>query len=995
MNQENSQTPLNLKKIKEKLNSHNGKKYWRSLEELLETEEFKQYLHNEFPYLKELWDKPIARRNFLKYMGASLAFAGLAACTRQPLEHIVPYVRQPEEIVPGKPLFFATAHLHRGYALGILVESHMGRPTKIEGNPQHPASLGATDAFAQASILSLYDPDRSKTIRYKGRIATLDNFVNSLNTELATQNFKKGAGLRILTETITSPTIAQQIQDILAKFPQAKWHQYEAVSRDSAREGARLAFGEYVETRYQVDRANVIVALDSDFLTELPGSLRYARQFASRRRADINREHMNRLYAVESTPTITGSVADHRFPLKASEIQIFAYALAKKLGLNVAVETPVHVPEKIQHIAEVIAKDLQQNRGAGLIIPGEYQSPEVHYLAHVMNDALGNAGRTVFYTAPVEAYPLNQGHSLQELVKDMASGAVDMLIILDGNPVYTAPVDFNFAQSLQKVKFSVHLSYYYDETSRYCTWHIPVCHPLESWSDARTYDGTVTILQPLIEPLFGGKTAHELLAILNGQFGKSPHDIVMDYWKKVKKGADFDKFWKISLHDGLVAGTELPVKRVRIRAGVQLKLKAFPSDDIEIIFRPDPTIWDGRFANNGWLQELPKPLTKLTWDNVVLVAPATAERLGVNSRDVVEITYQERKLRAPVWVMPGHPENSITLHLGYGRTRTGKVGRGIGYNAYLLRTSQSPWFDHGVQIKKTGKRYSLATTQHHHSMDFRHLVREASLEEFKQHPNFAHEMGHEPAEDMTLYPGFKYEGYAWGMTVDLNSCIGCGACIVACQSENNIPVVGKKEVSKGREMHWIRLDRYYEGDVENPRTYHQPVLCMHCENAPCEVVCPVGATLHDKEGLNVMVYNRCVGTRYCSNNCPYKVRRFNFYRYADYETPILKLMRNPDVTVRHRGVMEKCTYCLQRISWARIEAKRQDREIQDGEIVTACEQVCPTQAITFGNINDSESRVAKLKANPLNYHLLADLNTRPRTSYLARVRNPNPELEES
>jgi molybdopterin-containing oxidoreductase family iron-sulfur binding subunit len=596
--------------------------------------------------------------------------------------------------------------------------------------------------------------------------------------------------------------------------------------------------------------------------------------------------------------------------------------------------------------------------------------------------------------------------------------------MIGGNPVFTAPADIQFAEHLAKVKLRVHLSLYDDETSALCHWHIPAAHSLETWSDARAYDGTVTIVQPLIAPLYGGKSAHEVLAVFTPTSrGRSSHDLVRDYWKSQKSTADFEKFWQIALHDGLIADTALPPKTVEIKAtsiqqqatsnqhrasSIQSKRSEDPdssgqpatshkqpASSLEIIFKPDPTIGDGRYANNGWLQELPKPLTKLTWDNAALISPATAERLGLSNEEMVELRYRERKVKAPIWIVPGHPNEAVTVHFGYGRARAGKIGTGIGFNAYALRTSDAPWFGPGLEIHKTGERYQLASTQLHHNMENRHLVRAGTLAEYLEHPDFVHEMGHEPPRNMTLYPEHKYEGYAWGMVIDLNSCIGCNACTIACQAENNIPIVGKTEVANGREMHWIRVDRYYKGDLDHPETYHQPVPCMHCENAPCEVVCPVSATVHSDEGLNDMVYNRCVGTRYCANNCPYKVRRFNFYHYADYHTPSLKLLRNPDVTVRTRGVMEKCTYCVQRINAARIEAKKEDREIRDGEILTACQQVCPTQAIVFGDINDPNSRIAQLQASQLNYGLLTDLNTRPRTTYLARLKNPNPELGEN
>ena len=613
--------------------------------------------------------------------------------------------------------------------------------------------------------------------------------------------------------------------------------------------------------------------------------------------------------------------------------------------------------------AGAVVRDLAKKRGSSLVVAGEQQPPAVHALAHDINHQLGNEGRTVVYTDPVEANPVDQFQSLRELVTDMLAGSVDALLILGANPVFTAPPDIPFAESLSKVKLRAQLSLYEDETTPLCHWHVPEAHYLETWGDGRSYDGTVTMQQPLIAPLYDGKSAQEVLAALLGTSGLSGHDVVHDYWKKQSKSQNFEQFWQTALHDGLIAGSALPPKRVTLRKVLMALDQKQPAQGLEIVFRPDPTIWDGRFANNGWLQELPKPLTKLTWDNAVLMSPATSARLGLSNGDVAELHYRGASVRGPVWIMPGHADNSATVHLGYGRTNSGRVGRGAGFNAYALRTSDEPWFGAGLEIRKTGERYPLSSTQHHFSMENRGLVRTGSIQEFERDPGFAQEAEAPPAPDFTLYPGFPYERYAWGMTIDLNACIGCGACMVACQAENNIAVVGKAEVARGREMHWIRVDRYFEGNPDEPAIYHQPVPCMHCENAPCELVCPVGATTHSDEGLNQMVYNRCVGTRYCSNNCPYKVRRFNFFEFSDWNTPSLKGLRNPDVTVRSRGVMEKCTYCVQRINHAKIRAEEEDRKLRDGEIVTACQAVCPAEAIVFGDINDPGSKVARLKAD--------------------------------
>jgi Fe-S-cluster-containing dehydrogenase component len=652
-----------------------------------------------------------------------------------------------------------------------------------------------------------------------------------------------------------------------------------------------------------------------------------------------------------------------------------------------------------------------------VIIAGEQQPPMVHALAHAMNSALGNVGATVIYTEPVAANPINQAESLRDLVRDMETNAVQVLIMLGGNPVYTAPADLDFAGHLVKSNFNVHLSLYDDETSALCHWHIPEAHYLESWSDARAFDGTATILQPLIAPLYAGRAAHEIVAAVGGQSGRSSYEIVRDYWRGQNQ-KDFENWWRVALHDGVIAGTAFAPKSVALNPAASFESPAAPSagdakaqkaeaeNSLEFIYRVDPSILDGRYANNGWLQELPKPLTKLTWDNAVLMSPRTAQKLALGyqiggrggehgniNADMVEIEYQGRRVRGPAWIVPGHADNCLTIHLGYGRKRAGQVGTEMGFNVNAIRTLGALWGGAGMQIRKTGEQYPLACTQFHQLMEGRHLVRAATLAEYRKNPNFVREMGGEEESPRSIYPGFKYDGYAWGMSIDVNACIGCNACVVACEAENNAPVVGKTEVLHGREMHWIRIDRYHKGDMNNPETYHQPVPCMQCENAPCELVCPVGATAHSHEGLNDMVYNRCVGTRYCSNNCPYKVRRFNFFLYSDFKTESLKLSRNPDVTVRSRGVMEKCTYCVQRINQAKITAEKADRPVRDGEIVTACQQACPTQAIVFGDINDPQSRVANLKAQPLNYGLLTELNTKPRTTYQAKLRNPNPEIE--
>jgi MoCo/4Fe-4S cofactor protein with predicted Tat translocation signal len=994
---------LDLATVREQIEETTGPEYWRSLEELAGSEEFQEMLHREFPKGASEWLDDFSRRGFLKTMGASLALAGLTGCTRMPNTEIVPYVRQPENVIPGRPMFYATAFTLGGYASPILVESHMFRPTKVEGNPQHPASVGGTDVYSQASILDLYDPDRAQNITCLGDVRSWNAFIEALRGPMSAEKSMAGGGVRILTQTVSSPTLAAQIRDYLDANPQAKWHVYEPISRDNVVDGAKMAFGEPVETRYDLSKADVVVSLDADFLyAGFPGFARYTRDFAARRNPDAN---MNRLYVIESTPSSTGMKADHRLPLRAPDVETFARALASAVGVSAG----GGVSGEEQKFVSAVAKDLQSHKGSSAVIVGDHQSPVVHALAHAINQTLGNVGQTVVYTETVDANPVNRNESLHALVEDMRGGRVDLLVILGGNPAYDAPADLEFASALQSnaVSLKVFLGSHRNETAELCQWHVPEAHYLESWSDARAYDGTVSIIQPLIEPLYGGKSAHEIMTVL-AQSGSSDHDLVQAYWQKQHTGADFDAFWRKSLHDGWIAGTNYAPKNVALKGNIPAsQSQSAKISGYVLNFRRDPSIYDGRFANNGWLQELPKPLTKLTWDNPIMIGPAMAERMKLNFKDVAELEFNGKKVKGAIWIQAGHPDNSITVFLGYGRTQAGRIGTGAGFDVYPLRSSRAPWFADGAKLTATGETYYLASTQGYQTMETpdgseRPLVQERSLEEYKKEPNFAKEG--EPPNDLTLYKPwlFEYEkeAYSWGMAIDLNSCVGCNNCILACQSENNIAVVGKEQTRRGRHMHWLRVDTYYNGPRENPKGFFQPLPCMQCENAPCELVCPVQATLHSSEGLNDMVYNRCVGTRYCSNNCPYKVRRFNFLLFQDWETPQFKLMRNPDVTIRSRGVMEKCTYCVQRISEKRIDTEtasvREGKDIRIGDdLQTACQQSCPANAIVFGNLNDPNSQVNKWKAQARNYSLLGELNTRPRTTYLAEVRNPNPELEEA
>ena len=1176
--------PVSIEGVRAKLENKRGREYWQSLEELSGTEEFEELLHREFPQHAAEWDEGSDRRTFLKLMGASLALAGLTGCSYQPPETIVPYVRDPAEIVPGKSLYFATAMPFSGGCAPLLVRSYMGRPVKVEGNDLHPASQGAADVFAQASVLGLYDPDRSQNLINRGEVRTYTAFLGELATALEGQRGKQGAGLRFLTETITSPTVGAQMRDILRRFPGARWYQWEPAGGNNGSLGIRQATGGFATPVYNFAAADRVVSLDSNFLECGPGALRYARDFAARRRAnDGDAREICRLYAFETTPSNTGYFADHRVPLRPSQFAGAVRSLAAAVGAG-GVAGAGAPDDQINKIAA----DLNAHKGACLVVAGDEQPPEIHALAHAMNAALGAAGTTVTYVAPVEENPTDQLNDLRTLVSEIDAGAVDILVVVGGNPVYTTPADLKLdADRMKKVRLAVHLSQYDDETSELCHWHIPQTHFLEEWGDTRAYDGTVTIQQPLITPLYNGKSVCELLAAFSENPDRRGYDLVRQYWLTEGRGAlmaaaaaasaapgqtagaagtpggaaapgaappatqapaqpgasgaaggaalpaqsgtaapstgpaaaattstaaiptggslstrgagatggaaapaagtsatpdaAFERAWRRALNDGFVANS---AKRPGAGGGASAApgaggapvaaagapgataptptpapapAPAQPAANagaFEIVFRTDPTVYDGRFANNGWLQELPKPLTKLTWDNVALISPATAERLGVGTSpdgaiaensprrvnrltskggeidaETVRLTYGGRSLpdarngmhkdiSVPIFILPGQPDDVVTVHLGYGRWRSGSVGGNLregrrGFNAYDLRTSDAMWWGTGLGVEVTGDSYQLACTQIHFRMEGREIVRAGTFAEWTHDPTLAPAREHkkeppqpagenrEPQHGESMYPPYHYEpneeagfrGYKWGMVIDTATCVGCNACVVACQAENNIPVVGKEQVARSREMHWLRVDSYFRGATERPDgVYFMPVPCMHCENAPCEPVCPVHATVHSSEGLNDMVYNRCVGTRYCSNNCPYKVRRFNFLLYQDWNTPSLKMVRNPEVSVRSRGVMEKCTYCVQRIEYAKIEAEKENRRVRDGDIKTACQATCPTEAIVFGDLNDPESRVAKLHAQKRRYDLLADLNTRPRTTYLASVRNPNGEL---
>ncbi len=971
---------MNLQSVQSKL-ANKGAGYWRSLDELSATEGFQDFLHREFPRQAGEWLDDEGRRNFLKIMGASLALAGLGACTKQPTEYIMPYVEEPEKLVAGKPLFYATAFPVSGIANPILVETHEFRPTKVEGNPEHPASLGAADVPTQASVLGLYDPDRLQTVMNLGEIRSYSSFLLAFVGMLDKQRQKNGAGIRILTQTVTSPTLCAQIQDVLKLYPGAKWYQWEATGH-GRRMGSQLAFGQFLNATYKFDQADVVLSIDANFLANGPGGVRYARDFANKRVVRDGKKTQSRFYVVESTPTSTGAKADHRLPVKASEIAPFVRNLAAVLG-GAAAGSP---------FVSALAKDLLAAKGKSIVIAGEDQSPEVHAVVHYINQLLENNGATVILTKSLEQKPVDQYADIQALVGELNSNQVDVLLILGGNPVYDAPASLNLRGAVQLAKQRIRVGLYDDETSEVCQWLIPEAHTFEFWSDAPAYDGTISIIQPLIAPLYGGKSAHDLLVAFTETPEKTSHVLVREYWKSQHTGADFDTWWNHSIHDGFIAGSALPA----VKADAKLPPASGSTGSAEgydVSFHLDPYVLDGRYANNTWLQELPRPITRLTWDNAIVVSAKTAKDLDVTDEDQVEISVNGQTVWGSIWRVPGQPDGSLGLSIGYGRKRSGRAGNGAGFDVNPIRTISNPYYASGAKVKKLGDKFRLAAVQHHFAMEGRDPVISGTLAEFLAEPNFAQKKSETAPKGLTILPQtWEYKGYAWGMAIDLTACSGCNACVVACQAENNIAVTGKEQVLNTREMHWIRIDRYFSGSEDNPESYFQPVACQQCETAPCEVVCPVAATSHDAEGLNNMVYNRCIGTRYCSNNCPYKVRRFNFLLDTDWETESIKMQRNPDVTVRSRGVMEKCTYCVQRINYAKIMAEKEDRRVTDGEIVPACQSTCPSDAIAFGDLNDPKSRVSSWKRESTDYSLLGELNTRPRTTYLADIRNPNPAL---
>ncbi len=1020
-------------------------RFWRSAADLHDDPELRALQAEEFMPGAKAPPSGATRRQFLQIMGASMAMAGLTAC-RRPIEKTLPYTRQPEEVIPGEPLYYATATPFRGLVQPALVESHEGRPTKIEGNPEHPMSRGASSVFQQASILELYDPDRSTRILREGAEATWRDFL------AASRQIRAATGtIVVLAEPTSSPTLLALRARMQQQIPNLRWITYREQGDDPELLALQRMAGRPVRTLYWFSRAEVIVSLEADFLSPTePNFVHNTAEFAAGRRISSPNDEPNRLYVVESNYSITGGNADNRRRLRSSEIRAFAEALADRFGVGGS-STDAFANDPF---LDTLARDLRSAGSNGLVIAGETQPVEVHMLAAAINNALGAVGTTVAYLDIEQEPEPPQSEHLQEAVALMNQGQVDAVLLIGVNPVYSAPPELNIEEALRRAGETIHVGLYVDETARACRWHIPRAHYLEAWGDGRAADGTLSVIQPLIAPLYeNAKSEIEVLnAVLTGT-DRSGYDLVRERWGEYLTG-DVEAGWRRVLHDGFLANTGYSSTSVGGGAPISGAGQSQSASDsvgsaqgasdggVELVFHLDPTLLDGRFANNAWLMELPDPTTKIVWDNVALMSQATAERLGVRTSynkgqydvDIVEITVGDRSVRLPAWVQPGLADESIHVTFGYGReistTRaererrffdldhyidiygSGPLANGVGQNVSILRSAAMERVLGNVSVENTRERYTISTTQEHGSMEGRSLYRQASVDAFRQNPAFADldVPGLPEGEEWTEYrelwaeqhpqgqPAFKDSPFAvnsWGMVIDLNTCTGCNSCIVACNSENNIPMVGKDEVGRGREMHWLRIDRYFVSDgddVEDPDMVFQPVLCMHCEDAPCEPVCPVAATVHSADGLNEMVYNRCIGTRYCSNNCPYKVRRFNYFNWAKTLPATATMARNPDVTVRFRGVMEKCTYCVQRIRQKQRQANIENRPLQDGEIQTACQQACPAEAIVFGDLNDPNSAVSRAKRNSLNYGLLAEIGTKPRTTYLARVNNPNREL---
>ncbi|MFL5345694.1 MAG: TAT-variant-translocated molybdopterin oxidoreductase [Hyalangium sp.] len=993
-----------------------GKTYWRSLEEKLGKAEYLEESRPEFPEGADLPPTGVARREFMQLLGASLALAGATACSTRPVdERMVPYTRTPPELVPGNPLHYASGMTFGGHTSGILVTAREGRPIKVEGNPQHPVNLGAAGVFEQAFLMSLYDPQRARVLRNRKDPRSLRTFGEELGTVIARAAQENGGTrVRFLTEPNTSPVLDDLRSRIQKRLPNARFVSYTSVTQDAASEGTRAVLGQPATPLYDFSKADVVLSLDADFLESRPANLAYARAFAQRR--DPAEGNLNRLYVAEPRFTITGGMADHRLRVTSAEVFAVAAAIASRVGGDVAglagaASQKAQLNAAHQKWVDAVAADLRAASGRSVVLAGERQPAAVHALAAALNAALGNVGQTVRYI-PATVSETTSAAALRPLVDELKNGAVDVLVISAWNPIYRAPVDLGLREVLDpknpnRNKLTVvYTSLFEDETSAYADWFIPAAHELEAWGDGRSIDGTVTIVQPLIQPLFNGVPTAEFLATFLGEPFRNSYQILRDFYRgRAAAGSDFETAWETWVSVGIVPeSAPAALAGTPNVGGAAALVNAYTppaSGGLEVNFVADYKVYDGQFANMSWLQELPDPISKMTWDNAAYISPKTAEDNHLEPGDIATLTTRVGKLEVPVWILPGTADNVVVLPLGYGRTGLFEtVAKEIGFDANQLRSVDAPWFEGGAKLAKGRTTHKFALSQSHWRMEGRPIALDMTVAQFhkeleaeKEHasPVLARVRGDE--ESANLMPDFKYEDYKWAMAIDLARCTGCAACVVACQAENNIPVVGKEQVARSREMQWLRIDRYFTGDdLNDPEMVMQPVACVHCEKAPCEYVCPVNATVHSDEGLNDMVYNRCVGTRYCSNNCPYKVRRFNYLHYSADKTPTQKMMMNPDVTVRNRGVMEKCTYCVQRIERVRIKARVEKRPIFEKELQTACAQACPTEAIVFGTLSDPNAQVTKHHHDERAYKLLNELGTRPRTAHLIRLRNPNPAL---
>ena len=971
--------------------------HWRSLDSLAGSPEARACGEREFPAGADLPPDAVSRRHVLMLLGASASLAGLAAC-RRPEEHIVPYVEAPEQVVPGVPKRYATTMPSGTSAYGLLVESHEGRPTKIEGNELHPATLGASSARVQAAILDLYDPDRSPSVLRRGKAASWAELVAFWAERAKTHAGDGGQSLALLLPPAASPTLFRLLGALKESFPRARVVVDSPLAERNAHAGVARAAGRALLALTRLERARTVLAIDCDFLHADPEMIRNTHGYSASRRVASPRDEMSRLWAVEAPLTVTGANADHRLRLRSRLLPGFVARLLVELHrAGLELDAPAEAPE-VPGVdgawLAALVKDLLGSRGASLVLAGPRLSPQVHASVLALNAALGNLGHTIDYHEPKDAL-LPTPDGLSALSAEMRQGHIKTLVVLGGNPGYDAPADLGLREAASKVEEILHLGTHVDETAALASWHVPAAHFLESWDDARASCGTLSVVQPLILPLLGGKSRLELLGLLASGQDRPGYDLVRETWRTLLGAADFEARWRRVLHDGLLPDSALPAAAVTVARGLGAELAAeaarlaATAGDLDLLFVPSPKLEDGSRANNAWLQELPDAVTRVTWDNPLLLSPEEARARGLHDEQLVRLEVGGRALELPVLRVPGMADGVAVLTLGYGRRAAGRVGSAVGFDGYALRTSAAPDLAGGARLSPTAGRYALAVTQHHGTMEGRALVREATLDRYRREPGFAAE-GPPPS---SLWKEHEYKTRPqWGMVIDLNACTGCNACAVACQSENNVPVVGKDQVRRGREMAWLRIDRYYVGEPAEAQAVFQPVPCMQCENAPCEQVCPVAATVHDGEGLNVMVYNRCIGTRYCSNNCPYKVRRFNFYNFTKDTPELVRLAANPNVTVRARGVMEKCTYCVQRLQAAKIDARLAGRELKDGDVRTACQQACPAEAIRFGDLLEPQSRAAQARSSERGYALLGELYTRPRTTYQARLRNPHPDL---